>query len=228
MSGMKSDPSCQLACHRLTKFDPCSWESVAGAFCDAQPSHLQQSWLSDPQPGFRPGRVRTGWTDDALIVFAELNDDDIFNPATGLNEHFYTRGDVFEMFLRPTGQDAYYEFHVGPQNQKFQMRIPSAADFAALRGVAGIPSAWMISQRQIESRVEVSAEAGQWKVLAAIPFDMVAEVQPPQAGTRWMFSFCRYDYTRQQPEPVLSSTSPHHAPVSYHSQAEWGELTFLP
>jgi hypothetical protein len=224
---MKSDPPYQLACLRLPGFDPGSWESVGDAFRDAPACRLQQAWLSDKEPGFRPGRVRTGWTDEALIVFAELDDDDIFNPATELNEHFYKHGDVFEMFLRPTGRDAYYEFHVGPQNQKFQMRIPSAADFAALRGVAGIPPAWMISQRQIESRVEVSPEAGQWKVLAAIPFDMVAEVQRPQAGARWMFSFCRYDYSRPNPRPVLSSTSPHHQPVSYHSQAEWGMLTFF-
>lgn len=161
------------------------------------------------------------------MVFAELDDDDIYNPVTELNAHAYLHGDVFEIFLRPVGQDAYYEFHVGPQNQKFQMRIPSASDFRAPRGAAGIPPAWMISHQVIETRVEVCAEAGRWKVLAAIPFDLVAEGQPPQAESQWMFSFCRYDYTRPNPCPVLSSTSPHHMPVSYHSQAEWGELTFF-
>ena len=223
---MNPDPPYQLACRRLPGFDPGSWESVAGAFCEAQSCHLQQSWLPDQQPGFRPGRVRTGWTDEALIVFAELDDDDIFNPATRLNEHFYKHGDVFEMFLRPMGQESYYEFHVGPQNQKFQMRVPSAGDFAALQKGAGIPPAWMISQRVIETRVEVCAKASQWKVLAAIPFDMVGEVGAPQAGSQWLFSFCRYDYSRQKPGPVLSSTSPHQQPVSYHSQAEWGVLAF--
>ena len=216
----------RLSCHRLTKFDPDSWESIAHAFREAPSCRLQQAWLSQSQPELRPGLVRTGWTDEALIVFAELEDDDIFNPVTGLNEHSYKHGDVFEMFLRPTSQDAYYEFHVGPQNQKFQMRVPSAADFDAPRGGSGIPPAWMISHRQIETRVEVCAEGGRWKVLAAIPFDMVAEGGAPQPGSQWLFSFCRYDYHRQRPEPVLSSTSPHHQPVSFHSQAEWGVLTF--
>jgi len=222
---MKTDQPYQLACHPLPEFDWDDWGAIAAAFKEAQTSLLQQAWLAHPQPEFRPGRVRTGWTDDALLVYAELDDDDIFNPVTELNALSFKHGDVFEMFLRPAGQLAYYEFHVTPQNQKLQLRIPSAEEFAATRRTPGIPPAWMISNRIIESRVEVCTKDRQWRVLAAIPFDMVAEVKRPQPGSRWLFSFSRYDYTRQKPKPILSSTSPHQI-VSFHRQQEWGMLTF--
>ncbi len=216
----------QLACRSLPGFDPDDWDSVADVFREAEPILLQQFWLDHPQAGFRSARVRTGWTGEKLYVFAELDDDDIFNPVTALNSPSYLHGDVFEMFLRPIGQEAYHEFHVTPQNQKFQLRVPSARKFAARQTGSGIPSCWMIANRLIESRVQVCVAAGQWRVLAAIPFDMVAEARQPEAGSQWLFSFSRYDYSRANPKPVLSSTSPHRPPVSFHRQQDWGFLTF--
>jgi len=225
-SKKKKEQPYQLACGALPKFAWDDWESIAAAFKDAQPTLLQQAWLIQPQPEFRPGRVRTGWTDEALLIYAELDDDDIFNPVTELNAPSFLHGDVFEMFLRPLGQSAYYEFHVTPQNQKLQLRIPSVEEFNAPRGSAGIPPAWMISSRVIESRVQICAADSQWRVLAAIPFDMVAEVKKPQPGSQWLFSFSRYDYTRQKPEPILSSSSPHQI-LSFHRQEEWGVLRLI-
>ncbi|MEI6070209.1 MAG: carbohydrate-binding family 9-like protein [Verrucomicrobiae bacterium] len=215
-----------LDCRRLPPFDSDDWESVVGAFRDAPLILLQQFWLDHPQEGFRSARVRTGWTAEKLHVFAELDDDDVFNPVTELNSLSFRHGDVFEMFLRPLGQEAYYEFHVSPQNQKLQLRIPSAGEFSAERKGEGIPPGWMLADRLIESRVQVCAEVNRWRVLAAIPFDMVAEGPRPQAGSQWLFSFSRYDYYRGKPEPVLSSTSPHSLPVSFHRQQDWGTLSF--
>lgn len=169
-------------------------------------------------------RVKAGWTPEALIVHAELEDSDIFNPELRFNAPSFMKGDVFEMFLRPSDQQAYFEFHVTPENQRFQLRIPSAQEFSTPRSEPGIPPDWFV-ERMIESRVRVDAAAGRWEVVAVIPFDLVCETSRPGPGTRWLFSFSRYDYTRGRAQPVLSSTS-QHAILNYHRQEDWGELLF--
>jgi hypothetical protein len=83
----------------------------------------------------------------------------------------------------------------------------------------------MIYDRQIDTRVRVEGTQGRWWVLAAIPADMVADSGVLGPGSRWLFSFSRYDYTRGKPAPVLSSTSPHRE-VNFHRQQEWGTLLF--
>ena len=42
----------------------------------------------------------------------------------------------------------------------------------------------------------------------------------------WPAAFGRYDCTCGNPEPMISSTSPHRV-ASFHRQEEWGELTFV-
>lgn len=212
-----------LRCARLEQPLPDDWQGVETTFAGAEAVAMRQAWRAQPAPGLRPASVRCGWNAQALLVFAVLDDADIFNPVDAFNAPAFLHGDVFEMFLRPTGQEAYYEFHVSPRNQRFQLRIPSAAAFAAPRSVAGIPPAWLVSDWQIGSRVQVDAANGCWRVLASIPLARVAENGPAAVGDTWRFSFSRYDYTQGQAAPVLSSTSPHRV-LSYHRQQEWGML----
>ncbi len=215
-----------LRCTRLDEPLPEDWPGIEAAFAAAESVALQQAWRAEPEPGFRPASVRCAWNAQALLVFAVLGDDDIFNPVQKFNVPAFQHGDAFEIFLRPAGQEAYYEFHVSPRNQRLQLRIPSAAAFAAPRPVAGIPPEWLVSDWQIGSRVQVDAANGCWRVLASIPLARVAENAPPVAGDTWRFSFSRYDYTQGQTAPVLSSTSPHRE-LSFHRQQEWGELIFM-
>lgn len=204
-----------------------SWESIAAAFADAASVESRQAWRETPEPDFRPMRVQAQWDNRALYVHAVLEDDDIFNPETRFNAPAYECGDVFEIFLRPNGQDAYFEFHITPNNSQLQLRIPSAAAFAATDFSKGIPPEWFIHNRLVESRVRVNSAARYWEVAAKIPFDPICEqTPPPKVGDRWAFSFSRYDYTRGRPAPVLSSTSPHRQ-ISFHRQHEWGWLLFL-
>ncbi|MEI6166913.1 MAG: carbohydrate-binding family 9-like protein [bacterium] len=170
-------------------------------------------------------RVKMGWTRDALYVYAEIEDVDIFNPEKRFNEPSFLMGDVFEIFLRPCNQESYVEIHVTPENQKLQLRIPSAHEFAEPRTKPGIPPEWLIAQPVIASRVRVNSTAKRWEVAVEIPFSMICEVFLPRSGDRWRFSFSRYDYTRGREKPVLSSTSPH-AMLNFHRQAEWGVLRF--
>ena len=189
---------------------------------------MRQAWLPVPEPDFLPARVRIGWQPDALVVAAELPDRDIFNPITEFNQAAFLAGDAFEMFLRPEWQAAYYEFHVTPGNQLLQLRFASAAAFQSCPNTGALDdrlAAYKILEPRISTQTQVDAAAKKWTVQAVIPFALVVETGAMQPGARWLCSFCRYDYTRGQTAPVLSSTSPH-VVCSFHRQHEWQPVEF--
>ena len=214
----------RLACLMLPTIATDSAASASEAFAACPPAPMMQGWRAERHPAFRPASVRIGQREGALWVMAELEDADIFNPETRFNEPFYLHGDVFEVFLRPAGQDAYSELHIGPGNQHFQLRIPSAEAFRAASGHEEPWRQWLGNEPMFESWTWLDPEWGRWYVLARIPFTSLSE-HPVKPGDVWQYSFSRYDYTRGQPDPVHASTSPHKA-LSFHRQQEWGELVF--
>lgn len=117
-------------CPRVIPFLLDDWASAAEAFKKSTPVYLGQHWLPQPEAGFLPTRVRTAWTDNALLVLAELDDTGIFNPSREFNAPAFKMGDVFEIFLRPIDQQAYYEFHIGPDNQKISTPSPIGKGFS--------------------------------------------------------------------------------------------------
>jgi len=181
---------------------------------------LRQTWLPEPSAGFQSGEVRCGWRPDAFCVEALLTDRDVYNPETRFNEPAFLRGDVFEMFLQPPGGEVYYEFHVGPANQVFQLRIPSVETFAARREL-GPSKDWLLGDRRIDSRVALYPEEGVWRVWAELPVEMMDRSEL-ESGERWRLSFCRYDYNRNPDELMHSSTSPI-TQLDFHRLSEWGE-----
>ena len=212
-----------LVAKRVDQIDLDNWTQVETAFDGAQVVVSGQPWLPVREVGFRPMQVAVRWTADALYVYAQLEDEDIFNPESTFNAPSFICGDVFEMFLRPLGQDAYTEIHVNPVNQKFQLQFPSARHFQENRG--HLPAEWYIWDPQIESRVQVEPDRQVWCVLAEVPFALVCTDRKVQTGDRWLFSFSRYDYTHGQSRPVLSTTSAHGV-ANFHRQTDWGELLF--
>jgi hypothetical protein len=170
---MNKHPCLSVTPLEAVAFD--SWRWIDAVFANAQAVESQQAWRAEPELGFRPMRVKTGWTRDALYVYAELEDADIFNPEERFNAPSFLSGDVFEMFLRPCNQESYVEIHVTPENQKFQLRIPSAKALTEPRVQPGIPPEWLVD-RVIESRVRLNSAAERWEVAVEIPFDMVCEV----------------------------------------------------
>lgn len=216
-------PPC-LQCRRIVLAEEAGWDKIEQAFTGADACSFRQGWLARQEAGLRPTSVRVAWDGTDLLVLAALADDDPFNPITVYNEPSYEHGDVFEVFLRPVDQDPYYEFHVTPANQTFQLRFPSAKAFAEARG-KGLPAAWKLASPVMRSRTRVLAGDKRWLAAVRIPVGRVGEKGPTRAGSRWLFSFSRYDYTRGNAQPVLSSSSPH-AVCSYHRQEEWGTLVF--
>ena len=189
---------------------------------------LHQNWLAAPEPGLQPGVVRLNWSENALLVEAELTDLDIFNPITGFNQVAYGDGDVFEIFIRPEAQPAYYEIHVTPHNQVLQLRWKDAD---AIRGPKPsgtrdqVLAPFKVDHARITSETRIDTAANKWFVRAEVPFALIMETGQIQPGARWFCSFCRYDYTRGRQQPVVSSTSPHTV-CNFHRQQEWQPIEF--
>lgn len=211
-----------IACHLLDAFETTSLDAARRAFAAAAPLPMQQAWRETPEPAFAPAIVRVGWRDDALWVFAELTDADIFSDATDDNQRFWELGDSFEVFLQPAGQAAYVEFQVTPSNRQLQLRFPDVEWRSRVSKDDAVAKALM-PRRSFRSTTWVDTATGQWVVLAVIPSASVSGRPTLVVGEDWMFSFSRYDYTRGAAAPVISSTSPHAEP-GFHRLEEWGRL----
>lgn len=216
-----------LECRMLEGFSKDNdFETNRRAFRSAPGCALRQAWRKQPEMNFTPALVRTGWREDTLVVWAELMDGDIFTRATGFNQRLWELGDSFEIFLRPENQEAYVEFQVAPNGCQLQLRYPHAAALDYARQSGSIACA-VLPEKQFRATTWVIPERRLWAVCAVIPARAVCDYTSKLVGSRWRFSFSRYDYTRGEPEPVISSTSPHPA-ADFHRQQDWGVLEFLP
>ena len=220
----RSNPGPKLVGLMLPGFNGSDLESVRRAFHSATPCHLQQAWQAKQSERFAPGVVRAGWRHNSFLVYAELTDADIFTRASGLNQRTWELGDAFEIFLRPEGQEAYVEFQVTPNNQRLQLRYNNTAALDRARKTGSLAEA-LIPGEAFRSKTWIDDQNSRWHVFAEIPARVVCGSNDSLAGSRWHFSFSRYDYTQGVAEPVISSTSPH-AEANFHSQKEWGVLNF--
>lgn len=193
---------------------------------------LTQSWLPQPEPRFHPASASIAWTPSHLYIYVELADIDIFNTTQGLNESANQKGDIVEILLRPTKSDAYFEFQVTPHNQILQLRFPSRQSIADFRQSGGtiesLIASYAVPVPLIETQTWLAPEENRWSVLIKIPASALTDAaQPLSPADSFLLSIGRYDHTRGESEPILSSTSPH--PVrDFHRQEEWTRLSLKP
>jgi hypothetical protein len=215
-------------CKLLPEFNADDWQSVSEVFSDAKPLHFAQAWLDKEQPRFQPATAFLGWQEDALWVYGELNDIDIYNDATQLNQNTWSLGDAFEIFFRPFPASpslVWFEFHVTPENQKLQLRWPDSREATEQLFKQYGLSHFYIPEIVFESRVQVTQANNQWRVLLKIPAANVIDKKCIAAGDEWMISLARYDYTRGETEPILSSTSAYTIPA-FDRQEDWSRVIF--
>jgi hypothetical protein len=223
---MMSTTPPQLHCRPLPAFDADELDSVRAAFAGAEACVMRQAWLAALEKDFAPAPVRVGTRGESLAVFAELEDADIFSRATAHNQRMWELGDVLEVFLSPENAAHYVEFHVTPNNLRLQLRFPDTATLRRAQAENKFDHL-LLPDGVFRSRVWSQPESKRWFALMEIPVGVVCGDEPsPVAGTRWKFSFSRYDCTRGRSEPIYSSTSPH-AKLDYHRREEWGTMTFV-
>jgi hypothetical protein len=212
-----------LECRPLPALAMDDLEVVRAAFQGREGQVLKQAWLPKPEKDFTPGIVRVGRQGNSLLVFAELEDADIYTHATVNNQRMWELGDTFEMFLQPADGPGYAEFHVTPNNLHLQLRFPDSQTVQRAR-VKNLFDEFLLQGDIFHSRTWV--EARQWLVYAEIPAQAVCGLDKPLAETQWRFSFSRYDYVHGRRDPIISSSSLHSVP-DFHRREEWGTLNFV-
>jgi hypothetical protein len=203
-----------ISCPAIFDKDLPQVEAVPENLALSAPVLMQQGWLDAPEPDFLPAEIRVGWTPSRLIVLADIPDRDIFTEATGPNQKMWELGDVFEIFLKPEDRSDYVELHVTPPNFRLQLQIESP----------GKP-ATQLPDGVFSSRVTIDISNQKWTVYAEVPSTLVTGHDQIATGEAWLFSFSRYDASRDGRPPILSSTSPHQA-INFHRIHEWGKITF--
>jgi hypothetical protein len=214
-----------LECRELSVFATDNLEAVRAAFGRAYGCKMRQAWLAEPEVDFAPATVRVGWRGGSLLVFAELEDADIFTHATAPNQRMWELGDVLEMFLSPENAAHYVELHVTPNNFRLQLRLPDTPTLRQAQAENCFHHL-LLPDGVFRSRVWTQPENKMWFVYAEIPAAIVGGAEKPLAGMKWRASFSRYDCVRGRQEPIYSSTSPH-AKLDYHRREEWGALIFV-
>ena len=171
-------------------------------------------------------KTRLLWDNRYLYFAAEMEDSDLYADIKAHNGMIWNN-DVIELFLKPSESKlSYYEFQVNPANTNLELFFPS-------RGSGGYQRHAPLSQLGIESAVVLNGTLNDWRdkdtgwtVEGRIPLTAFeTSGDKPQAGSKWRFAFCRYDYSVAFDHVETSSTAPLTRP-DFHHYEEYGELTF--
>lgn len=198
----------------LSSTEP-SWDSLSD-FDNALEMPLH--YLRGPKERFLPGNVRIGWSGNRFLVLATMTDEEVYTDSKADNDELWDLGDVFEIFFRDHATDEYFELHTSPAGHRLLLRFPGPQSILDLRDGVGKLTDFMFTGDMLTSQTRKTADG--WQVLAAVEWP-----QSPLEGRTALISLCRYDYTRGQEEPILSSTSLHEV-VNYHIQEDWTPVVF--
>jgi len=177
-----------------------------------------QTWKETLDPGFQPATVLLRRVGDTLELEARLCDSAIHCPEARFNEMAYTKGDVFELFIKGEGDSRYHEIHVTPDNVLLQLRFEVGA-----KRPFDIPKALVWEPLLASSTERVD---GGWIARFSIPLANLSSQSPLPTG--WKIGCGRYDYQAVGEgvfKPVLSNTAPLTI-ADYHRHEEWPVLDF--
>jgi len=192
------------------------WPATADALRRGVKRELGQAWKVSPVAEFQPGQIWMGVVGDDLAVYAVLRDDQPANRAVEWNEPTWMTGDVLEFFFQAEGRDAYFEFHVTPENCRLQLKMPSRAAFLERRGHRH----WAIIESLFQSVARVNADRTEWEVAMRIPLARVLDLPRADGARRFKYCFSRYDYQPGREKPVTSATAKLSG-TDFHNMAEW-------
>ena len=172
-------------------------------------------------------RARLLWDDRYLYFSAEMKDADLYADVKDANGMTWTN-DVFELFFKPSKEGLlYYEFQVNPLNTQLELLLPS-------RGAGGYQRFAPVTKLGMESAVALEGTLNKyddndtgWTVEGRIPWTGFKDAGgKPDAGAKWRFALCRYDYSVNFDRPELSSSAPLTV-ADFHRYEDYGELTFV-
>jgi len=209
------------------KLDEEAWRRAKPVALDI-PRDQQQQGLTLEEKG--TGRVL--WDDEFLYVAFDFVDSDVVANGTDDDQEHHTLGDVAEIFLKPTDQTWYWEFHVTPAGHVSTYWYPGRGRF----GLQGVNP--HVKPRFIEAAAKVQGTLNndrdrdeKWTAEVAIPWSKLDRLgEKPDVKANWTILLARYNYTRYRTQasgPELSS-SPVLSRPSYHLVEQYAPLKLVP
>lgn len=170
------------------------------------------------------GKVRLLWDDRFLYIGAEFADSDVMNDGKDDQSHFYSTGDLLEVFLKPAAANYYWELYGTPHGKKSWFFLisrgrPLRTDylpktFASAATVDGTFDNWK------------DRDAG-WTVEIAVPIKELT-VHGAEFGesAAWTILLARYNYSAYLPKDEWS-TFPRLSSPNFHLYEEYAELRLV-
>lgn len=205
----------------LNSIDLLSFSKDASILMNSCYIPFKQHWQKEIQTGFRPAAIALGSSSEELFGHAILHDDFIFNKASKKGDRTWETGDVFEIFLKRSDQNHYWEMHVTADNFQLIFELPPACE-RQNQTIDDVFKNYWRELPEFQSKVVLNPQQRQWQVFWKIAWKCLG-VQDPRRH-QWQMAFCRYDYAESPLErPVLSSTADL-SQRSFHRLEEWGEF----
>lgn len=174
-----------------------------------------------------PGKVKFLYDKDYLYISANLTDDDIVALEPKNQVSHCTKGDVFEIFLKPENALHYWEIHITPAGYNAVIFYPSRGYH--FLGQIVMPEKSPLKKMKYKVSLNGTLNNNKdkdrsWSVEAAIPLDeLKAQGIPFDAENQWRVLISRYNYSRYQAFCELSS-APELTKLDFHVHEEYGYL----
>ncbi|MEO8204694.1 MAG: hypothetical protein ABI615_00840 [Chthoniobacterales bacterium] len=230
-------PSPDLQCPSVDAHSWRTWQDVGKAMSKAPTCSLFQNWKDTPDAGLRPATVAFAHDGDKLIVYAEIEDDVIYNTTTENGKNFYLTGDAIELLLLGDKEPTYMEHNLSPDNLVLQFCWPLTTIDEIEAGKHPHWQTEYAGDVSVQSCTLVQQDKKLWRVLMVVPLKKVASTLQGKNGELWHFSIGRYDKKPEDKRVMLSASSAYD-PLpwrgakfiypNYHEQAVWGKLTLIP
>ena len=170
------------------------------------------------------GTVKLLRDDNYLYVGAELEDSDVMNEGNEDQSHLYNTGDLIEVFLKPSGENYYWEIYGAPNNRKSWFFYPS-------RGRLVFPACAGYLPKDLHVAAAVDGTLNNWRdrdkgwtIEMAIPIkELTAYGAKFDNSANWTVFFGRYNYSAYLQKPELSGY-PQLSNVSFHIFEEYAKL----
>ncbi len=177
------------------------------------------------------GSVRLLYDDQHLYLGFEFEDADVVDFSKRDDQELFTMSDVAEIFLKPSDQTWYWEFHVTPTGKVSAYWWPGRGRL----GLAGPTS--HVTPRFIQAAAKVRGTINDWRdrdegwtAEVAIPVaKLYRDGSSKTLGPNWTILVSRYNYSRyrmQATGPELSS-APALSEANYHLVEEYARLRLV-
>jgi len=169
-------------------------------------------------------KVKLLWDDKYLYIGGEFTDSDVMNDGVEDQTHFYAKGDLLEVFLKPAGANYYWELYGTPHNKKSWFVLISR----------GRPLRDDYLPKTFQSAATIDGSFDNWKdrdhgwtVEMAIP---IAELTVHGAdfgpSSAWTILLARYNYSAYLPKEELSAYPLLSSP-NFHLYEDYAELRLV-